>query len=160
VACSAEIDQIRAIELAAHHVSGGHLAPANTGEPIEESSPPMQAEELWLSSRVSPPRRRGDTLSDAPMKGPSLMPLHLKGTLVGKSSGIDREGKTYRSLQFFLEREARGGLDLIDVVLPDDLDHTSFQVGEEFEIPIRVNAKDSRLTYRYQLSDKNQVANS
>jgi hypothetical protein len=82
-----------------------------------------------------------------------FMPIYLKGKLVGKSSGIDREGKTYRSLQFLLEREVRGGLDLIDVVLPDCLDHTSFQVGQELEIPIRVNAKDSRLIYRYQASD-------
>jgi hypothetical protein len=97
------------------------------------------------------------SLSDAPTKGGSFMPLYLKGKLIGKSSGTDREGKDYRSLQFLLEREGRGGLDLIDVVLPDGLEHTSFQVGEEFEIPIRVNAKDSRLTYRYQLL--NQVAN-
>jgi hypothetical protein len=94
------------------------------------------------------------------MKGPSFMPLYLKGKLVGKSSGTDREGKAYRSLQFLLERESRGGLDLIDVILPDGLDHTSFQVGEELEIPIRVNTKDSRLTYRCQLSDKDQVAGS
>jgi hypothetical protein len=92
-------------------------------------------------------------VSNALMKGHS-MSLYLKGKLVGKSGGTDREGKPYRSLQFLLEREARGGLDLIDVVLPDDLDHTSFRVGEEFEIPVRVNAKDSRLTYRYPSLDK------
>jgi hypothetical protein len=88
------------------------------------------------------------------------MPLYLKGKLIGKSSGTDREGKDYRSLQFLLEREARGGMDLIDVVLPDGFDHTSFQLGQELEIPIRVNAKDSRLTYRCQLSDRSQAANS
>jgi hypothetical protein len=103
---------------------------------------------------------QGDiSLSDAPTKGAPFMPLYLKGKLIGKSSGTDREGKDYRSLQFLLDREARGGLDLVDVVLPDGLDHTPFQVGEEFEIPIRINAKDSRLTYRYQLLDKNHVAN-
>jgi hypothetical protein len=87
------------------------------------------------------------------------MPIYLKGKLVGKSSGTDREGKTYRSLQFLLERELRGGLDLVDVILPDGLDHTSFQVGQEFEIPIRINSKDSRLTYRYQTSDISQGTN-
>jgi hypothetical protein len=106
------------------------------------------------------PRRGGENFSllYAPTKGLPFMPLYLKAKLVGKSSGADREGKPYRSLQFLLEREARGGLDLIDVILPDDLDHTSFAVGEEFEIPIRVNAKDARLTYRYQLLDKSQSA--
>jgi hypothetical protein len=90
-----------------------------------------------------------------------FMPICLKGKLVGKSSGTDREGKTYRSLQFLLEREVRGGLDLIDVVLPDNFDHTSFQVGQEFEIPIRVIGRDSRLTYRYyEASDISQVTNS
>jgi hypothetical protein len=47
--------------------------------------------------------------------------------------------------------EFGGGLDLIDVVLPDSRDHTSFQIGQELEIPIRVNGRDSRLTYRYQV---------
>jgi hypothetical protein len=89
-----------------------------------------------------------------------FMPLYLKGKLIGKSSGTDREGRTYRSLQFLLEREVGGGLDLIDVVLPDGLDHTSFQVGQEFEIPIRVNGKDSRLTYRYQAAHIGQITNS
>jgi hypothetical protein len=114
---------------------------------------------LFLLGFARKAQGRNSSLLNALMKGHS-MPLYLKGKLVGKSSGTDREGKPYHSLQFLLEREARGGLDLIDVALPDELDHTSFQVGKEFQIPIRVNAKDARLTYRYQLSDKNQVANT
>jgi hypothetical protein len=121
----------------------------------------IKAEKLGeCLSEVSLARRGDFSLSDAPTEGASFMPLYLKGKLIGKSSGTDREGKDYRSLQFLLEREARGGLDLVDVVLPDGLDHASFQVGEEFEIPIRVNAKDSRLTYRYQLSKQDPVSNS
>jgi hypothetical protein len=117
--------------------------------------------EPLANSHFRSPRRRGEklNLSNAPMKGP-FMPLYLKGKLVGESSGTDREGKGYRSLQFLLEREGRGGLDLIDVVLPDDLDYTSFRVGEQLEIPIRVTAKDSRLTYRYQSPDKDKLNNS
>jgi hypothetical protein len=88
------------------------------------------------------------------------MPLYLKGKLVGKSSGMDREGKTYRSLQFLLEREFGGGLDLIAVVLPDTRDHASFQIRQELEIPIRVNGRDSRLTDRYQASEISQVTST
>lgn len=71
--------------------------------------------------------------------------LIYKGTIGHKKAGT-YQGRNYAVLQF-MEHDERG-MNVIDIGLPDGLDHTAFTAGVEVEVPVKVRAKDSSLSYR------------
>lgn len=60
------------------------------------------------------------------------------------------EGKQRCALQFIEKRAGEGGLNLVEISVPDDVDHTQWQVDQVVEVPVEVYVgQDKKVKYRY-----------
>lgn len=72
--------------------------------------------------------------------------LVYRGTLDAKKAG-NYQGRSYAVLQF-IERMDNGSIKLIEINLPEHMDHSPYVEGKEVEVPVTVSAREGKVYYR------------
>lgn len=72
--------------------------------------------------------------------------LYYRGTLDAKRAST-YQGKTRVQLQF-IERRDDGAISLMEIKVPDDMDHSAYQEGKNVDVPVDVSVVDNQAYFR------------